>query len=172
MNKIINQKGAGLIEVLVSLLILSVCVLGFTALQLRAFEATHEGVYRVQAINLARDVSERIRSNRNGLAKYKEEIKAADKQQDFTKNCYTDLCSRNELADFDVSQVRKTADSLGMTFNLLPCQGQDAKPAASRRECVYVAWNDTSATDGSDTTACTKGTSYRKDSQCIILEAY
>lgn len=162
-----KQQGAGLLEVLVALLLLAVSILGFAALQLRAVEATSEGVYRVQAINLARDLSERIRGNRTSLAKYKTEIQVAANQAASTKNCYTEMCTTDELADFDVAQVKVNADRVGMTFNFLPCQG-----VGSTRHCVYVAWNETSATNGTDTTACTNGNSYRTGSQCIILEAY
>ena len=161
-----QQKGAGLLEVLVALLLLAVSILGFAALQLRAVEATTEGTYRVQAINLARDLAERIRSNRNGLAKYKSEITVAANQANFTTNCYNTACNANDLADFDVAQVKKNATNIGMTFNYLPCQG------SNQLYCIYVAWNETSATNGSDTTACTAGNAYRTGSQCVILEAY
>ncbi|MEG1640035.1 MAG: hypothetical protein RR284_03815, partial [Ruthenibacterium sp.] len=49
-----------LFEALVALLILAVGVLGFVALQYRAIEASSEGANRVQAINLARDLAEKI----------------------------------------------------------------------------------------------------------------
>ena len=173
MNTYKNQQGVGLLEVLVALLLLAISILGFAALQLRAVEATTEGVYRVQGINLARDLGERIRSNRNSLAEYRTQIQTATNQLASTKNCYTELCTSAELADFDVAQVRKSADSVGMTFNFLPCQGQNASRAVNaQRHCVYVAWNETSATNGTDTTACTNGNAYRESSQCIILEAY
>ena len=172
-----NQKGAGLLEVLVALMLLAVGVLGFVGLQLRAVEATTEGVYRIQAMNLARDLSERIRVNRdnylevtpagNNPLSYQKQITVAANQKDSSKNCYTQLCTAAETADFDVAQIKAKADSFGMTFNLIPCEG-----AAMTRQCVYVAWNDTSATKGADTTACTNGNGYRTDSQCIVLEVY
>ena len=161
-----KQKGAGLVEVLVALFLLAVTVLGFVALQLRAFEATSEGVYRVQAMNLARDLAERIRANRLNYTVYRTQIETASNQKDPAKNCYTTLCTTAEMADFDVSQIRKKADSLGMTFNFLPCSG------TTQRRCIYVAWNETSATNGTDTTACTNGNAYRNNSQCVVLETY
>ena len=66
-----QQKGVGMVEVLVALLLLAIGVLGFSALQLRAVEATSEAMNQVQAMNLARDLSERIRVNRDGLLDYK-----------------------------------------------------------------------------------------------------
>ena len=58
-----RQLGVGLMEVLVALLILSIGVMGFIALQYRAVEATAESSARIQAINLARDLAERMRVN-------------------------------------------------------------------------------------------------------------
>ncbi len=73
MNKI-QQTGVGLIEILVALLILAIGVLGFVALQYRAIEASSEGENRIQAINIARDVAEKIRVNRTALATYSTEL--------------------------------------------------------------------------------------------------
>ena len=160
------EKGVGLLEVLIALMLLAVSVLGFAAMQLRAVEAASEGSYRVQGINLARDLAERMRSNRSGMQTYRTQIQTAANQSTSTKNCYTEFCTAVELADFDVSEVRKEADRTGMTFNLMNCQG------SSTRQCIYVAWNETSATNGTDTTACTNGNAYQTNSQCVILEAF
>ena len=160
------EKGVGLLEVLISLLLLAVSVLGFTAMQLRSVEVASEGSYRVQGINLARDLGERMRSNRLGMATYRTQIQTATNQSTSTKNCYKEFCTAIELADFDVSEVRKEADRTGMSFNLMGCQG------ATTRQCIYVAWNQTSATNGTDTTACTNGNAYQTNSQCVILEAF
>lgn len=163
-----HQQGAGLLEVLVALLLLAVSVLGFAAMQLRAVEAASEGSYRVQGINLARDLAERMRSNRLGADTYRSQIQTPANQSESTKNCYTNFCTAVELADFDVSEIRKDADRAGMTFNLMDCRGA----AAKTRQCIYVAWSQTSATDGTDTTACTNGNAYQTNSQCVILEAF
>ena len=113
-----NQKGVGLIEIIVALLILSIGILGFIALQYRAVEATSEAINRMQAINIARDIAERIRANREGLASYKTQIQTATNQIDFATNCITSACSATALADFDVSQVMNKASALGMSMNM------------------------------------------------------
>ena len=64
------QRGVGMVEVLVALLVLAIGVLGFSALQLRALQATAEATDRTMAMNLARDLADRIRINRLGLADY------------------------------------------------------------------------------------------------------
>ena len=74
MIKIKNQYGVGMIEVLIALLLLAVGVMGFTALQLKAVDATDEAMSKIEAMNIARDVAERIRVNRGGLATYIAEL--------------------------------------------------------------------------------------------------
>ncbi|WP_252716491.1 type IV pilus modification protein PilV [Acinetobacter haemolyticus] len=58
-----NQKGVGLVEVLVALFLLAVAVLGFAALQLRAVDASLEASKQVLALTIARDLAERMRAN-------------------------------------------------------------------------------------------------------------
>ena len=169
MKKITAQTGVGLIEVLVSLLILAIGILGFVALQYRAVEATSEAINRVQAINVARDMAERIRANRDGLANYKTQIQTAANQTDYTTNCMTSACSATAMADFDVSQVAAKATALGMTMNMRTCSGN-----SDGRNCIYVAWGDTHATDGESYGVghCTVGTAYDVTSTCVVMEAY
>ena len=47
-----THKGAGLMEVLVALVLLSIAVLGFVALQIRAIAASNEASMNVQATNM------------------------------------------------------------------------------------------------------------------------
>ena len=70
------QNGVGLMEVLVALLLLAIGVLGFSVLPVRAIDASQEASDRSVAMNLARDLSERIRINKTALTKYKEYINA------------------------------------------------------------------------------------------------
>lgn len=161
------QHGVGLVEVLVAMLVLAIGVLGFVALQYRAVEATAESSYRVQAINIARDLAERVRVNRGVVATYMQEMGDPDNQTTSTVNCFTTNCSPAELADFDVSQVTTRARSVGMTMNVIECQGNN-----DGRNCVYVAWNDTSATDGTGDGDCTNSTAYNPVSTCLIMELY
>ena len=116
------QKGIGMMEILVALLILAIGVLGFIALQYRALEATSESTYRVQAVTIARDLAERIRVNRNAFSVYKTELSTAANQKTYKTNCLTTSCSDTDLADFDVSQITTRAAVFGMTMNIMNCQ--------------------------------------------------
>lgn len=167
-----RQLGVGLMEVLVALLILSIGVMGFIALQYRAVEATAESSSRIQAINLARDLAERMRVNRGAENTYIDQLNTASNQINSTVNCFVNNCLSHQLADFDVAQVTRKARTLGMSVNLLQCQGN-----ADGRNCIYVAWGDTAATAGASEASaaegdCTSGTSYAPNSTCLIMEVY
>jgi type IV pilus assembly protein PilV len=160
------QKGVGMVEILVALLILAIGVLGFVALQYRALEASAESASRIQAITLARDLAERIRVNRNAFSIYEAQIQTAANQKGFKTNCITANCTDTDLADFDVSQISNRAASLGMTINIMGCQN------TNNRSCIYVAWGDSSATNGSNAGDCTNGNAYNANSTCVIMETY
>lgn len=173
-----NQQGVGLIEVLVALLVLAIGVLGFVILQVRAVEATGESTQRIQAINIARDLAERVRSNRSAWERYKTEFATAAKQKDGSKECVnTTNCTAAELADYDARDIEAYASSLGMHLALSECPITGT--TSNGRQCIFVAWNDTEATSLSaasepdeNSTICMHGTAYRRNSTCLMMEIY
>ncbi len=160
-----KQAGVGLMEVLVALLLLAIGVLGFVALQYRAIEASSEGENRVHAINLARDVAEKIRTNRDGLNTYGATI--ADRTTAIETNCFTNGCTVVQKATFDAIQTNLAAQRMGMTINMFACPG-----AINGRQCIYVAWGDTAATNADGLNNCTTAGLYRAESTCVVMEAY
>lgn len=154
-----RQTGVGLVEVLVALVLLSIAVLGFVALQIRAINATNEATMNVQATNIARDLAERMRMNRDGLAGY---VANTD-----TTDCATDFCDPVDMAKYDFRQVSSRAADLGMSMDVLNCQGSTLV-----RKCIYVAWEGTTATNGTSSSDCTNGAAYVPNAKCIIIEVY
>ena len=154
-----RQTGVGLVEVLVALVLLSIAVLGFVALQIRAITASNEATMNVQATNIARDLAERMRMNRDGLAGY---VANTD-----TTNCATAFCSPENMAKYDFRLVSSRATDLGMSMNELNCQGSTLV-----RKCVYVSREGTTATNGTGSSDCTNGAAYVPNAKCIIMEVY
>ncbi|AWA46882.1 type IV pilus modification protein PilV [Acinetobacter junii] len=154
-----RQTGVGLMEVLVALVLLSIAVLGFVALQIRAITASNEATMNVQATNIARDLAERMRMNRDGLAGY---VANTD-----TTNCATAFCSPEDMAKYDFRLVSSRATDLGMSMDVLNCQGSTLV-----RKCIYVAWEGTTATNGTGSSDCTNGAAYVPNAKCIIMEVY
>ena len=62
MKTLNSQDGVGLIEVLVAVLLLSIAVLGFSALQVRAISATDESIVRTKSLSLIRNLAEVMRA--------------------------------------------------------------------------------------------------------------
>lgn len=60
-----RQRGLTLIEVLVALLVLSIGLLGLAGLQNVSLQYNHDSYLRTNANNLAYDVMDRMRANRN-----------------------------------------------------------------------------------------------------------
>ena len=59
-----QRQGFSLVEVLVSLVVLSIGLLGLAALQTRSLASTHNAALGSQATLLAGDISDRMRANR------------------------------------------------------------------------------------------------------------
>lgn len=153
--KMKHQAGVGMIEVLVALLLLAVGILGFTALQLRAVEATNEAMKRIQAMNIARDFAERIRVNPYALTVLKSDnspiavatdvsayMSAVADNKDTTTQlswdkCYqTKNCTSAALAVEDVKQVVDKANSQGMKLNLMACKSSVVEKDADNNDVV------------------------------------
>lgn len=62
MNSQMQQRGVGLVEVLVAVLLLSIAVLGFSALQMRAIGATDESLVRTKSLTIVRSLAEVMRA--------------------------------------------------------------------------------------------------------------
>lgn len=179
MVKYSAQKGFGLMEVLVALVLLAVAVLGFSVLQVRGMDASQEASDRTAAMNVARDLAERIRINRNGLATYKQAINGDVNVAGCvgTAQSYLPNCSSTRMAQFDATEVLAKAELLGQTLVIDDCVG-------SNLQCIYVAWGETEIAEG-DLDSCIDpevrngdgdildaGGVYVVDSRCLVIEAF
>lgn len=183
-----GQRGVGMVEVLIALLLLALGVIGFTALQLQAVEVNRESLSRVQAMNLARDLAERMRVNpdgvrdKDGKTPYKTALGTNTSLASYTwDKCFNaKSCTPADMAIEDINQALYKANQLGMQLGLMTCkvaQGAAAADIKNGRQCIYVAWDKTTPTDGkaaagANDTHCTFQGSYVVNSKCIVLEAF
>jgi type IV pilus assembly protein PilV len=65
-----SQVGFSLIEAMVSLVVVSVGMIGIASLYGQGLGASRTALYRTQAVNLTADMADRIRANRQGGAAY------------------------------------------------------------------------------------------------------
>jgi len=96
-----TQQGFSLIEALVSLVVISVGMIGIASLYGQGLGASRTALFRTQAVNLAADMADRIRANRAATTLY--EGAAADSNCDPVDNRN---CTIAEMAAHDLWQWR------------------------------------------------------------------
>lgn len=69
-NTLSREAGFTMVEVMITLLIMSVALLSSTALQLLSKRSNYDAAQRTSAAHLAEDLLERMRNNPNGLLDY------------------------------------------------------------------------------------------------------
>lgn len=184
-----DQEGIGLIEILVALLLLAVAALGYSALQARAMAKTDESLSRTQAINLMHSAVEMIRVNAIDMS-YKVNLTATTPNYNLKddiityykqrlngtvplgpiKNCLTNACTQQELATYDIKQLKDQADSISVTLGMDICPGTTSK---GKSHCIIAAWKNTEAKIGAALPNCIKSTgAYNFGADCVYMEAY
>lgn len=125
-----GQRGFGLVEVMLAVLVGSLGMLGLAASQLLASRMLDEARQRSQATLLAVDMHARLRANAGHMALYPVHGLGAEPEPVQTRDCRQVSCSPADLARFDLDQwARQLAGR--------PGQGPDA--AGTLRACVDVS---------------------------------
>ena len=100
-----KQRGVSLIEVLITILLMSIGALGVAAMQIAGLQYNSGAAARTQASLLANDILDRIRSNRQialSTAIYNTNgFQGGGGIPRPPQSCYTNVCSANEMARYD-----------------------------------------------------------------------
>lgn len=111
---IVHQKGFGLIEVLVSVLVLGIGLLGLAGLQTQSLRFNNEAYFRTQATVLSMDMAERLRSNFE-TARTNSGLYTFTKTQTVPaggKDCQTSACTAAEIAAYDFKEWRERVEEV------------------------------------------------------------
>lgn len=95
-----HQSGIALIEILTSVVVLSVGLLGLVGLQMLSVKGSQHAHFKTQATLLSQGMFEKMRANPNG--DYLQTINC----DALTANCLIDHCDENQLAYFDLHQLQ------------------------------------------------------------------
>ena len=178
-----HQRGVGLIEVMVSLLLLAVAVLGYVALQSKALSATDESITKTNIITLVRDVADRVRYNpsvmddyQSSLAEYGKKFENSGTTAAPTPDCLTAVCNAKQQAAKDSFIAAQKAYRSGYQLAMVVCPA--AASGIMQTRCLIGSWGSTLPTIGSDTDPsdgsmdCIDGTAgdYHRGSECLIME--
>lgn len=91
-----------MIEVLITILIMSVGLLGVAAMQAEALKGGHDSILRSKAVASVADISDRIRANIGGLPSYQRALSGAPVAG--PPDCVAIQCTPAGMALYDMSQ--------------------------------------------------------------------
>ena len=102
MSRIVAQKGFSLIEVMVSVVLLTASMLGLAALQNASTKFDHQAYLRTQSVIQVGDMIDRMRANPVGASNGHYVVSPAPKTYETDCNLVASTCSAEELATFDI----------------------------------------------------------------------
>ena len=189
-----QQRGITLVEVLVSLLILGVGVLGFIGMQMRALGGSSEAYERSQATSIASDFVERVTSQMSYPPKdpVTSKLYTRDKMMSYYNpanlwtpwgaseardtTCLVGSCNLAQMAAYDIKELRFYVSRLlpngQARLGMCPDRVTASSPALEQN-CLYVAWADTTPTIGTAAPNCvdTNG-NYVTNARCVLMRIY
>lgn len=145
-----RQRGFTMLEVLISVVVLSIGLLGIAGLQATGQRNNHSAYLRSQATALAYDMIDRMRANQAGVTS------GAYNAINTTTNTYTDPgcitsgCSTAQMAQYDMYEWQTQ-----LAARLPSGNGIVAGNGAGTNFTVTVMWDDDR--NGSGSTTCGSG---------------
>lgn len=152
------QRGVGLIEVLVALIVLSIGFLVSANMQLRGMRSNQHAFYQSQATMLLSEMMDRMRNNRAGVsAGHYDDVKT----KSMTKpTCVSSGCDEEGVATLDLYEWSANLISLRGESDFIPllppnvagdpAQGSISDPDVNGVYTLSMTWTQV---DGVDTTA-------------------
>ena len=152
------QQGVSLIELMITMLVLGVGLIGVASLQLHAIQANQNSMQRSQAVNLTYDIIDRLRANREQALDSDLYLtsRAGDPRfnaQNFTVqgNCINNFAN-DPVASFETNDLNSWINSLRCT---LPQAQAQILRDANNTFTIAIRWDSTAlegGLDGSDDT--------------------
>lgn len=101
-----------MLEILITLVIVAIALLGTAGLQLYAMRMNHGAQLRTQAIFLASDIAERMETNKAAAIAGNYAVAAASAPSAAASDCGAAACNGTALAGYDISQWETSVASL------------------------------------------------------------
>lgn len=137
------QRGFSMLEVLITLVVVAIALLGTAGLQLNAMRMNKGAEFRTQAIFLASDIAERMEANKTEAILGTYAVAATSAVGAAVTNCAAAACNSAGLAAWDINQWG-TAIS-----NVLPQPNWSITQTVAGNPSTYsilISWTDRSPT--------------------------
>jgi type IV pilus assembly protein PilV len=156
-----SQHGFSMLEILITLVIIAIAMLGTAGLQLNALRLNKGSQFRTQAIFLASDMTERMEANKAAAVLGTYAIAATSAVSVAATDCAAAACDSPSLAAWDKSQWGASVSNLLPQSSWSVCIANVAPPAC---DAAPVAANPSTYSivirwiDRSDVKTITSGT--------------
>ena len=143
-----KQTGITMIEVLVTVLVLTIGLAGVMTMETVAIETNHQSYLRTQAILQAQEMADRMHANPNGVTDgdYATAIPSTA-----PRSCLTNSCSTQQMAEFDKWEWEE-----GTKKHLPAGAGSISYSSLEQAHTITVSWTE----EGSKTSGGTKSFSF------------
>lgn len=178
-----TQKGVGLIEVLVAMLIFALGILGMASMQLGAKRSSYDALQRSLATTLAHDIIERMRSNPStaALNVFGAVANVGGGSIGTTPAACTTACTPTQLAARDIWEWEQALDGASEISGSTNVGGLVSPKAciayAAGLVTVTIAWKGYESTyDPDNTNTCGAGLGLygtdEKERRLLVLTTY
>lgn len=146
----LSQTGFSMLEVLISLILVALTMLGQAGLQAGALKLSKGAASRMQAVMLTDEIAERIENNKVGDYS----LASATTASTASANCMTSNCSSSQLASYDLAAwtTRATTALVNPAWSITK---SGTNPATYT---IFLSWQDR-RDNANATTYSTTGTS-------------
>ncbi|MDG2175707.1 MAG: type IV pilus modification protein PilV [Gammaproteobacteria bacterium] len=136
-----HQLGSSMIEVLVSMIVLAVGILGISAMQAATLKNHQNSYLRTQAVFHSLDIVERMRSNEAGIAagNYNNPAGAFTSSCQAAAGCTVSQMALNDVAIWEASVTLNMPLGVGaVCLDSSPIDGTSTVPACDNTGTIYA----------------------------------
>lgn len=156
---LLRQSGSSLIEVMISVFILSTSMLGLAGMEITAKRSGYDALQRSQATNIANDIVERMRSNSGTLDSYvAANIGNGSIGAEPSPNCGSEACTVAQLASHDLWEWEQALDGAAEKQSGVNAGGLNFPQACITHSAgvvtVAIAWKGSQETSNPTASSC------------------
>jgi type IV pilus assembly protein PilV len=140
------ERGISLFEVLITVVVVSIGLLGLAGLQFAGLRAANSAQEHTLATLLAQDIEERVRANSAGAASGAYNNVTIDASSSYTTavDCFTVSCSSAQIVNFDLNQWYRFLYPNPGEKPLLPTAAITINSTNSLDFQITIQWGDPS----------------------------
>jgi type IV pilus assembly protein PilV len=140
-----TESGVTMIESLISIVVISIGLLGLAALQINSLKNNSSAYFHTQAIMMAHNMADRIRANQVQILNYV----GIDTESAYDQDCMANTCDAAAMREADATEWK------ALVATIPSGRGIIRAPVANQLDIV-VMWDDEGS--GASGTACSGNT--------------